>query len=55
MRQDRKIGDPHGLERAELAQILEHEDVEGLADLGGADDEAKRHGDAEIDRNAGSF
>src|SRR5215472_3760076 len=53
--QDRAVGHSHGLERAELAQIFENEDVEGLADHGGADDEAKRHGDAEIDRNAGSF
>src|SRR6516162_339286 len=55
MRQDRKIGDPHGLERAELAQILEHEDVEGLADHCGADDEPQCHGDAEIDWYAGSL
>src|SRR5215467_2725650 len=53
--QDLAVGYSHGLERAELAQIFENEDVEGLADHGGADDEAKRHGDAEIDRNAGSF
>src|SRR5215831_16646854 len=53
--QDRAVGYSHGLERAELAQIFKNEDVEGLADHGGADDEAKRHGDAEIDRNAGSF
>src|SRR5215472_295003 len=53
--QDRKIGYPHGLERAELAQVLEHEDVEGLADHRGADDKAQCHGDAEINRNASSL
>ena len=52
--QDCAVGDAHGLERAELAQILEYEDVEGLADHCGADDEAKCYGDAEIYRNAGS-
>ena len=53
--QDRAVGDTHGLESAELAQILEHEDVEGLADHCGADDEAQCDGDAEIHRNAGSL
>src|SRR6516162_7454411 len=53
--QDRTVGDTHGLESAELAQILEHEDVEGLADHCGADDEAQCDGDAEIYRDAGSL
>src|SRR5215831_19281931 len=39
--QDRVVRDAHRFESAELAQIFDHEDVEGLADHSSADDEAE--------------
>ena len=46
------VGDAQGLERAELADVFDGEQVKGLADDGRADDEAQEHGDAEVDRDA---
>src|SRR5215471_17139984 len=53
--QDRAVRDTHRFESAELAQILDHEDIEGLADHSGADDEAKCDGDSKIHRDTGSL
>src|SRR5215467_8651919 len=53
--QDRAVRNAHRFERAKLAQILDHEDVEGLADNRGADNEAERDGDPEIYRDTGSL
>src|SRR5215467_13598242 len=53
--QDRAVRNAHRFERAKLAQILDHEDVEGLADNRGADDKAERDGDPEIYRDTGSL
>src|SRR5215467_11466130 len=53
--QERAVRDTYRFERTELAQILDHEDVEGLADHSGADDEAERDGDSKIHRDTCSL
>src|SRR6266571_859095 len=47
------VRDAHGLEGAELLQILDREQVEGLAGDHRPDDEGHGDGDAEVDRDAG--
>ena len=49
----RQVAHAHRLERAELVQVLQREQVKRLPGDGAADDEAERDGDAEVDRDAG--
>ena len=51
--QDRPVARAHRLEGPELADVLDGEQIEGLAGDRRADEKAEQHGDPEVDRDAG--